>query len=457
MKEQEEELTRHIKALFEDVDDGLSEQGWAELRKKYPQAPSRKLPIWWLSGVAASILVVAGLFLFVQKTPQPIIKKTNITQAKPGTVPNTANDKTAASQKPAIEPNQAVATYRSGHENTNGSQSLLAARQNPTEKTAVNTVSPAIAIAAVNTDTAAKPIVSSAPIAVAAQPQQQVAANQPAIVSPPKQQAAANESAALAATEPPANKAKTPLSAKKTTEDFLNEQSKLLMASNSQKEEKGRELKNSFDVFTGTFVNYYANNAAKINAGFGVNANIKVAPSVTISFGAGLSQNRLSYGNNNREVPNTLMSDVSSTAMAYNVISSESKISDVKFNAQLLAIDIPITVKIYPGKKKNFYIATGINSNSYLLQRYTYDYTVQNTTGFVKSVPIQEQTEESKFKGFDFANSAIFAIGLSQSLGKNTIIFEPYFKPTIGSMGDKNLKINSAGINLRFNFAGKKK
>ncbi|MEE1943550.1 hypothetical protein VRU48_00425 [Pedobacter sp. KR3-3] len=442
MKQQDEELTRHIKALFEDVDDGLSENGWAELRKKYPEAPSKKLPIWWLSGIAASILVVAGLFLFTQKNTPKTEHNDPLVQTPKTEKPDYKTDNTLSPNSPVqTEGASTVAKPKPGQQKrTSPNQDLRFAHQmakNPKENPSIVPVNAALA----QKDSISKNVTSP----------QQVIANQPA------QNPVANQSVIAAVTDQPAKQPKDNTPPKKTTEEFLQEQSKVLMASsNHKKEEKQQELSNSFDVYTGTFVNYYANNAAKINAGFGVNANIKVSPNISVSVGAGLSQNRLSYDNSN-SVPRSLASDVSSQAMAYNVMSSESRISDIKVNAQLLSIDIPITVKFYPGKKKNFYLATGINSNSYLLQRYTYDYTVQNSAAFVKSVPIEKQTEESKFKGFDFANSAIIAIGLSQSIGRNTIIFEPYFKPTIGSMGEKNLKINTAGLNLRFNFTGKKK
>lgn len=432
---QEEELTRHIKAVFEDVDDGLSENGWAELRKKYPAVPSRKLPIWWISGIAASILLVAGLFLFNEKASQTIEEPSTIVKSNPKkeTNPVTTTSPQADQVKTIEAPNlnsQATSTAIRKASTYSG-QNFAVAHQTPNTQKENPTITPSISNAAVKIDSVTKPI-AQAPIVIANQP-----------VAP-----------AVIETKPStANEVKAP---KQTTEEFLKKQSEVLMANNTKKEEKGIALKNSVDVFTGTFVNYYANNTAKINAGFGVNANIKVGQSVFLSFGAGLSQNRISYNNSNK-IPERLASDLTSNAVSYNVVSSESKISDIKVNAQLLSIDIPITFKFYPGKKKNFYLATGINSNSYLLQRYTYDYTVQNSTGFVKSVPIQEQTEESQFKGFDFANSAIIAVGISQNIGKNTIIFEPYFKPTIGSMGEKNLKINTAGLNLRFNFSSKKK
>lgn len=436
MKQQDEELTRHIKALFEDVDDGLSEQGWAQLRKKYPEAPSRKLPIWWLSGIAASILVVAGLFLFTQKNNPKTIPADSLTNAQKPGKPDFKTDNALVPNSPEKPENTTTRTNHNPRRQQHLAphQDFVISRQND-EGQQEN-----MPVILAKKDSASKNI--TLPL-IANQPNQMPMANQPVVAGVADQPATAMPT-------------KDHAPHKKTTEEFLREQSRILVASNTKTEEKQRELSNSFDVYTGTFVNYYANNVAKVNAGFGVNANIKVGSNISVSVGAGLSQNRLSYDNNNT-IPRTLASDVSSQAVAYNVMSSESHISDIKVNAQLLSIDIPITVKFYPGKKKNFYLATGINSNSYLLQRYTYDYTVQNSAAFVKSVPIEKQTEESKFKGFDFANSAIIAIGLSQNLGRNTIIFEPYFKPIIGSMGEKNLKINTAGINLRFNFAGKKK
>jgi hypothetical protein len=120
----------------------------------------------------------------------------------------------------------------------------------------------------------------------------------------------------------------------------------------------------------------------------------------------------------------------------------------------LLNLDLPIVFKFYPTKKQNFYISTGINSNSYLAQRYDFNYRATNQNINNGQPTFYEETEKSRLNGFNFANSAIFAIGINQKLGKNTsLIFEPYFKPAIGYMGSNNLKINTAGLNLKFNFS----
>ena len=62
MKTSEEELIQHTKSVFEDYNDGFADHGWAELRKKYPEKERKLLPIWWLTGVAATLLIVVGLY-----------------------------------------------------------------------------------------------------------------------------------------------------------------------------------------------------------------------------------------------------------------------------------------------------------------------------------------------------------------------------------------------------------
>ena len=75
----DEELANQIKSVFEDYDDGLGEQGWSELRKKYPEKDSKKLPIWWLTGIAATLLVVVGLYFSNAFDTEKVILRAGIT------------------------------------------------------------------------------------------------------------------------------------------------------------------------------------------------------------------------------------------------------------------------------------------------------------------------------------------------------------------------------------------
>ncbi|MFA6277800.1 MAG: hypothetical protein WC622_13690 [Pedobacter sp.] len=426
----DEELVSQIKSVFEDVDDGGSENGWLALREKYPK-PNRKLPIWWITGIAASILVAFGVFLLINKSPKEIEQPTQTVQTKVDVKPATG---IKPQEQPIILKQDKVVTSPIEKEE----QPVVLAQKNTPAKTVepnaieeklkVNSTEHVIAL---NPKVQANVVLKIDTVKEKVQ-QNPVIANNP-VVTP--------------------NETKN---TKKTTEEFLKEQTQLLANSSTKVVEKSKSVKNSIDVFTGTFLNYYADNAVKLNAGFGVNASVKVTKGVFVSFGAGVSQNKIDY-KNSVPVAAVASSDALSSYVAKGALTSSS-ISDVKVNAQLLNLDLPVTLKFYPTKKQNFYVAAGVNSNSYLTQKYTYGYNVNSVSSLGYTSEPKEEVEKTKLKGFDFANSAIFAIGINQNIGKNnSIIFEPYFKPAIGSMGEKNLKINTVGLNLKFSFTPNQK
>lgn len=411
----DEELVLRIKSVFEDADDGGSENGWLALREKYPEQ-SKKLPIWWITGIAASILVVFGLFLWVNKSPKEIEHTTQTVQTKTDVKPTTGSKQ---QEQPIILKQDKVVT--SPIEKVG--QPLVLAQ----EDTFIKAVEPKV----IEKKVKINPIENSAAVNAIAQ------AGVAHKIDTVKEKIQQNS---VIANNPVVIPSET-INTKKTTEEFLKEQTKLLAKSSTKVEEKSKAIKNSIDVFTGTFLNYYADNAVKLNAGFGVNANVKVTKGIFLSFGAGVSQNKIDY-KNSVPVAAVASSDALNSYVAKGgMVVSTSSISDVKINAQLLNLDLPVTLKFYPTKKQNFYVAAGVNSNSYLNQKYTYGYNVNTVSSLGYTSEPKEEVEKTKLKGFDFANSAIFAIGINQNIGKsNSIIFEPYFKPAIGSMGEKILK-----------------
>lgn len=439
MKDIDEELSAQINKVFENFDDGLSEQGWAALREKYPEKSSKKLPLWWISGIAASLLIVAGLWLFLNQPlqnevdqTQTIVKKTDDStdQFKPTSPQLNAKQQDAILPDPSFEKNnqrlnerliieQPVAINR---------EKVMAAIPEKNQK--------------IDNGITAVPL---QPLVLDTSTSKNVATINPV------------QKATTTVTNPIDNNQQQPtvkanVKPTKSTEDFLSEQSQLMTANEKKSPTvKRTPTKSSFEIFTGTFLNYAGDNDVKVNAGVGLNANIKVSNSIFLAVGAGVSQNKMGYGNQSN-VPQTASNalPMSDAGVAY---TSAPFVTDVKLSAQLLAIDLPIVVKFYPTKKQNFYVSTGINSNSYLNQQYTYSYRIVSPSSLYKVPEMEEQVEKSDLKGFDFANSAIFAIGINQRIGTNQLIFEPYFKPAIGNMGDKNLRINTIGINLRFNFS----
>lgn len=446
MKDLDEELGLKIKTVFEDFDDNGSEIGWEMLREKFPEKKSTRLPLWWLSGVAACLLLAFGLWYGYDSTPsEKTTVKTTIKQGQ--SAPQSPNESvsSASTSKQQHEPSASPMLNSS----TNTAKMM-------TKKSKPNTSIPHLDHQQLKLNPAQNTNPLSQMNVVA---QQNVAPINPQQVKKPDSVIVQQKETVIAKQET--------LTTKKTTAEFLKEQSQ--MALNKPKEkEKSEAKKNSLEVFAGTFMNYDGTNQGKMNAGFGMNANFQVAKNITLSVGAGISKNKLNYDSefwNNRAgsgsgmsadmTPSSPSATAYATALAPDYLKN-STFTQIQSNisAMLLNIDLPITVRFYPDKQQRFYIATGISSNSYLSQKYNYSYTYTNSAinnGLPSSVDRSE--ENRQLNGFNFANSAIFAIGINQKIGKsNHLIFEPYFKPAIGYMGDKNLKINTAGVNLKFNF-----
>lgn len=449
MKASDEELIEQIKVVFNDYDDGLSEQGWADLRKKFPEKENKKLPIWWLSGIAASLLLVMGLYFGVVFTTKKTILQ-NAKNEKTAT-PSTTNSDHIVPQNDSIS-NSKIATVEN--------QPVI---QKPTQQATpfterVMTENPLIASnIAVGEKQPEKNTISTAET-IKNNPQGTAVDNGSMATTTKVEN---NQVAEIAQIGAPKNsiEKETP-STKLSTEEFLNKESQKLANNKNKDIEKNSSSKTTLDVFTGTFFNYHDNNEAKLSAGVGLNANVKVAKNLVFSFGAGISQNKVSYENKVPMEVSTSMFAARDNAMSLapsSTVYSATATNDVSFNGQLLTIDLPMAVKFYPTKKQDFYISTGINSTSYLSQKYTYNYNWSNFQIKNGEAQSRQETEKSSLRGFDFANSAIIAIGINQNLGRNTLIFEPYYKPALGTMGDKNLRINSAGLNLKFNFNGAKK
>lgn len=450
MKASDEELIAQIKVVFNDYDDGLSEQGWANLRKKFPEKENKKLPIWWLSGIAASLLLVAGLYFGeVFNTQKTVLQLSKHKKHEPVGKPSTDHIKP---QNDSVFENNTIAV-----ENT------------PITPKARQQASPAIEPITIHTE--APLMASNAPVTVKQPDKNMDTAPIGETTAPPVVVDHGNMTAtakvenkqATGATliETPKNTAEKENPATKlSTQEFLNKESERLAKQQNKNGEKNNTANTTIDVFTGTFFNYHDNNDAKLSAGVGLNANVKVTKNLVFSFGAGISQNKVSYEN---KVPTEVSSSMFSAKNSglslapSSTVYSATATNDVSFNGQLLTIDLPMAVKFYPTKKQDFYISTGINSTSYLSQKYTYNYNWSNFMVKNGEVQSRQETEKRAFSGFDFANSAIIAIGINQNIGKNTLIFEPYYKPALGTMGDKNLRISSAGINLKFNFNGAKK
>ncbi len=441
MKESEDLIKEQIISVFDNYEDDFAAQGWTELRKKYPENRSRKLPIWWMTAAAAACLIMAlGTFLF--SNTEDKINATNPT--------NVASDQTLPHKK-----DEAKELVKPSSELAQKSQNLVANRAIAKNSVAQNnsTEQANLFNQVMLAKTGSNPEVHNHPAE-----NQHTKAIPPAVNLEQNNVASiiGNENHALSKTDAEEVKKESPHT-KLSTEDFLKQESKLLANTPTVKDKTANKNNTTIDVFTGTFFNYHDNQEAQLSAGVGLNANLKLSKNLVFSVGAGISQNKVSYQNDVPvEVASAMMSKRSEQNSPTTALSSTA-INDLSFNGRLLSVDIPVALKFYPTKQHNFYISTGINSSSYLSQKYTYDYSASNFTINSGEAQTIQETENTHLSGFDFANSAIIAIGINQNIGKHTLIFEPYYKPALNTMGDKNLRISAAGLNLKFNFGRSKK
>ena len=66
-KTEDQVIADKIREVFDNFDDPAADQGWQELRKKYPE-PDRKPLLFWFSS-AAAILILTSLFFLYQYDP----------------------------------------------------------------------------------------------------------------------------------------------------------------------------------------------------------------------------------------------------------------------------------------------------------------------------------------------------------------------------------------------------
>lgn len=408
----DDKLSNHIKAVFEEFDTEGADYGWTELRKNFPVKSNSRPLYLWLSGIAASLLV-AGIFLFNtynNDALKNVIQQNSITKAAPVAPQKTDSNLDKPVTKKVV----------------NSFEKRTVSVKNSKKNVPLNVV---------ETDIMAVKITDTVPV-------NELTEN---VISP-----LANVAVA---------KADTVKNTKPTTLEFLQKENeklkkegKPLLATTAKSATESR--KNAmFDVYTATFLNYYADNPVKVNAGAGFNANIKINKNIYLSMGAGISETKITYQTTR---PSSLSSYSNSAADLALMNGYVLGANSIKLNASFLNIDIPVAFKFYPGKSGKYYFSTGINSSTYLNQKYSSSITGFNPSSNSYS-DFKGKTEESNFNGFDFANSAIFAIGINQPIGKSsTLTFEPFFKPSLRGYGDKDIKINTAGLNLKLSLGGKK-
>ncbi|MGK9119260.1 hypothetical protein [Olivibacter jilunii] len=205
----------------------------------------------------------------------------------------------------------------------------------------------------------------------------------------------------------------------------------------------------------------------RFNMGGGVTVAYNISKKVSIGSGVSLvdlgfhqSSPNASNGTMNSPVSASL-SDASPTLNAKSLETKEL----TSINTNLLALDIPIDIKYQVSKQ--FYASAGISffavlnedrTNNFLTRTPT-NRTIQNTEGYAFSQPefqvnnVSEKAEETPFQGNGYSGFLNFSVGRKMPISRKVgIAVEPFFKIPIGSLSNQNMNLRYGGIRVITSF-----
>lgn len=452
MKEMtDQELTDKISQVFENFEDPGAARGWQELRKKYPEN-NRYILLWW--GAAAAVLLIVGSLWFVlpdKNGTDEVASSIAIKQkddAQITTEPDAAmqNEKRSESEGSIDRQNAAelvavLPSKNSPSVNSSPIRNNIAGRPSP--ELGLNTIDKQQTVLVESVEVPTDPIQSvtqniastllSQPIDPPIEGSNQLSARDSMVEISAK-------TLALAQTSPQADKLYP----------------KVGKVSKSSK--KANTEKSAFSFYAGSYINYSSGSETKLNFGAGFTSDIRLASNLKLSTGLALANNSLTY---NDGKPASSKDNVAFRAVpgfGASFSGNNNLTTITRYDANLLALDIPVNLKylIIP-KDNKLYLMAGLSSGTYLAETYSLDYRNYSAAGSLVN-QTQGLEEKKQLQTFDLARTLNISFGYSSNIGKNqNITIEPFLKYPLGGLGSEDLKFGSTGLNLKLNFSQIKK
>lgn len=427
MKETEDHrIAAKFRQVFDDFEDPASNEGWLELRKKYPEEKRRPL-FFWISSAAAVLIVLSGLWLYT-----PEIRQDHITVKNKTTIESKKTGSEAKSSVPQIAVSAPVPTKLIEKEFQAGSDtkpaSILNSAFQEEEKLLIihpadySKISDRLVISAKDsTSTYENPIAKSPKTA-----------EEPAI----KQ-----DTMVLAMGEV----RKTDFNLKPKAEELK------LAEEKGKKSEKSNKKNFSLSVYAGSFINYAEGSENNVNVGAGLSSDFRISKNLRISTGLNLSKNSLAYNQNEPANNYGSFQDANSSIVGTLVALSNYKV-------ELLGLDIPVNIKyLFNPQKSSTYFLAGLSSGTYLSEKYAVNQS--NFNSFVGSSAVANKQEISRqMKDFDLMRTLNVSFGFNTRLSKKqSLTIEPFLKYPLGGLGSENIRFGASGINVKLNFNTAKK
>ncbi|MFD2162909.1 hypothetical protein ACFSJU_10940 [Paradesertivirga mongoliensis] len=430
----DKKLINHINKVFDDFEDDSADAGWIELRKRLPQPKKKRYAGWWISS-AAAVLLLAGGWYFASLTGPPAKKeKLTANSSAKITAPGKNNVPPVVNSPTPVAPDRnssvrIVVNKSSGHDES--------AKQPVLTKPLLSNIDESSAGSVEFIETQSQQDLTI--MALSKHTWDNTTGSDDERASDIK----VEPSSDLAVKEPEVL-AMLPEKATLTT------QLDGLISNDKSNSKTGPKLA----VFAGSYFTYAEGSETSVNTRIGISSEIKLGKKISFSTGVSLGQNSLKF---NTSIPQQAKLNFARTAQLSEQMSFESPalnssgIAINTYDAKLLGLDIPFNLKyLFLEKKNSIYLITGISSNFFINESYTYNYNYASST----NPPDQPHGQSSgQFQSFDFARIINLSVGYERPLNEKTkISFEPFIKYPVSGLGSHDLRFGAAGMNLKFNF-----
>jgi len=426
-------LIAQIREALMQHEEPYREGAWEKFSTPDTARKQRPVLFWIgpLSGIAALLLITAGLYLYSGNRSKPVFSKDKT---------QTAGTRPAIGLPPAVAPVQSERQNRISPGTSIGAQGMQASGTKPSgiaethAQTLVSEIRPDFA----RPDQALENDPQAAGLAVAAKPSPTVV-----VAGTPKN--------TIAQPAPVKEEERKP-----GIEEFLQRES-LAAVDRSVKDQKANRPKTEDKWEVGVMVAPSISNNNKLNMGYGFNMDYALSGKISLS--SGISYNQLAASG----VASSGIEGADYPASAG--FARESRTLE-SVETKVAGIDIPLELKYR--FSKSFYANVGVSAFAVISQNQKNSYVEEklvqsgaslngdNKDGFSTIVTTLRTTESappSELSNDKYIGFYNFSLGYRQKIaGSRSISVEPFMKVPMKEVTKENLKLIGTGLRLKFDF-----
>jgi len=467
----DKKLVNRINETFDNFEDDSANEGWEALRKRFPGKKKRRAVIWWYSS-AAAILLLAGIWLSVnkdipdnneQKTAQKMEHNQPeqlIEESATRSSGNKLSEVNSLLPETAITNNRRKATHKTTIHNVVAETPVQSSDKTFASLSSSKSNEDPDAFLADNKNLAEEKSKTDLTILALSPNSSKNTQLDLTLITSAADSSYLNDGLQTAANNT-ADKEIFP-------SEISKEQLSKLVQTDTKKERTKTDKNITLSFFAGSYFNYAKGSESSMNTGVGFTSDIKISKRLKLSTGVSLGQNSLKYEELIPQNAASSFASIHQSSLAPNspnspnspaladgktsMITTPMSYSLNSYDAKLTGFDIPVNLKYTLLERKNtIYLSSGISSNFFINESYTYSFDYQMNGTNTSKTPDEESS--TNLQSFDFARVLNFSFGFDHPLNKQTrISFEPFIKYPLSGLGAHDLRFGAAGMNLKLNF-----